>query len=58
MLRELYGSYPHLCAKLDCLMMLNIFAISTGICDSYGLTSVECPYDSLPEMLHVKVFSY
>ena len=60
MLQELYGSYPLVCAKLDCPIILNIFffAISGSICDSSGLTSVECPYDSLPEMLHVKVFSY
>ena len=36
----------------------HFFAILAGICDSSGLTSVECPYDSLPEILHVIVFSY
>ena len=32
--------------------------ISAGTSDTSGLTSIEYPYDSLTEMLHVTVFSY
>ena len=35
----------------------NFVAISAGTSDTSGLTSVDYPYDSLTEMLHVTVFS-
>ena len=32
--------------------------ISAGTSDTFGLTSIEYPYDSLTEMFYVTVFSY
>ena len=36
----------------------NFIAVSAGTSDTSELTSVEYPYDSLTEMLHITVFSY